>query len=142
MNGTWHDNFQGIIPRQTYTARLSAGEEKGLVVTLDSDQFEITIRFGAVHAVQMLDEGVQLNGKVTEQLRILRSQGFPSTIYEIENGDFGRFIQSQMGSELYNALGCRQYNMVTLNYVICVASLSKPEISIAAKQRPTLNSQL
>lgn len=133
MNGIWLDSFQGIIPKQTYTTRLSAGEEKGLIVTLESNQCNVIINFGVVQAIQMLDEGVQLNSEDTEQLRILRAQGFPSTIYGIEHGDFGRFVESQMGSELYSALGCRQYNIVTLNYGICIVTLGEPEIRVTPK---------
>lgn len=133
MNGIWLDKFQGIIPKQTYTAHLSNGEEKGLIVTLDSDLLTVTLNFGAVQAVQMLDEGVLLNGGDTEQLRILRAEGFPNTIYPIENGDFGRFIEAQMGSDLYHALNCRQYNIVTLNYVIFIVSPWEPEITITQK---------
>lgn len=133
MNETWLDKFPGIIPKQTYTARLSAGEENGLIVTLDSESFTVTLNFGAVQAVQMLDEGVLLNGEDTEQLRFLREQGFPSTIYETENGAFGRFLESQMGSDLYHWLNCRQYTIVTLNYVICIVSSWKPEITVASK---------
>lgn len=133
MNGIWLDHFQGRIPRQQYTVHLSAGEEKGLIVTLESDQCEVVIEFGAVHAVQMLDEGVQLQGEDTEQFAALREQNFPSTIYEIEQGEFGRFVEAQMGSELYQALGCRQYHIVTMNYVICVVSLWEPQITVTEK---------
>ena len=133
MNGNWLDTFRGIIPRQTYTAHLSAGEEKGLIVTLSGDLYEVTINFGAVQAVQMLDEGVLLNGEDTEQLKTLRDQDFPSTLYEIENGNFGHLIETQMGSDLYHALGCRQYNIVTLNYVIFVVSLWEPQITVTQK---------
>lgn len=133
MNGIWHDTFQGRIPQQKYTAHLSAGEENGLIVTLDSDLFEVTIRFGAVHAFQMLDEGVLLQGEDTEQLRVLREQGFPSTIYEIENGDFGLYVAFNMGTELYRPSNCRQYNIVTMNYVIFVVTCWVPEIRVAQK---------
>lgn len=133
MNGTWLDTFQGIIPRHDYTVRLSAGEEKGLIVLLESENTSVTITFGAVSAFQMLDEGVLLQGEESEQLAAIRKQNFPSTIYQVKNADFGRFIQVQMGAELYTALQLQQYNIITYNYVISVASPWEPEIAVTQK---------
>ena len=97
MNGKWIDRFRGAIPRHDYTVQLSAGEETGLVITLKSENATVTVFFGNVQAYQMLDEGVLLQGQDSEQFAYIREQNFPSTIYEIENGDFGRYIESQMG---------------------------------------------
>lgn len=133
MNGIWLDNFQDRIPRQQYSVQLSAGEETGLIITLTSNQCEVVIGFGAVHAFQMLDEGVLLQGADSEQFAAIRDQKFPSTIYEIKNGDFSRFVESQMGHELFSALDHKQYIIVTLNYVISIVTPWEPEITVTQK---------
>ena len=130
MNGKWIDTFLGIIPRNDYTVQLSAGEETGLVVTLKSETTSVTVFFGAVQAFQMLDEGVLLQGNDTAHFAAIRAENFPSTIYEIENGDFSRFIEGQMGHDLYSTLNFRQYTIVTLNYVISIITQWEPEITV------------
>lgn len=131
MNGKWMDTFQGIIPRNDYTVQLSAGEETGLVVTLKSETTAVIVSFGNVQAYQMLDEGTLLQGSDAEQFAAIRAENFPSTIYEIENGDFGRYIEVQMGQDLFCSLQLRQYNIVTYNYVISVVSPWLPEITVS-----------
>lgn len=130
MNEIWLDTFQGMIPKNIYTVQLSAGEETGLVVALNNENTTVSVFFGNVQAYQMLDEGVLLQGEDSEQFAALREQKFPSTIYEVENGDFGRYIEAQMGRDLYGALNCRQYNLVTYNYVISVVTSWVPEIVV------------
>lgn len=127
----WQDPFQGIIPRNNYTAQLSDGEESGLVVTLKSEYTTVTLFFGAVRAHQMVDEGVLLHGQDSEQFAALRAEDFPSTIYEIENGDFGCYIRAQMGQDLYDFLDCREYSIVTRNYLISVITTHPPEITVS-----------
>ncbi len=131
MTEIWLDTFQGIIPRNNYSASLSDGEESGLVVTLKSEHATVTIFFGVVRAHQMVDEGVLLHGEDSEQFAALRAEDFPSTIYEIENGDFGCYIRAQMGQDLYGFLDCREYIIVTVNYLISVVTTHPPEITVS-----------
>ena len=131
MTEIWLDPFQGIIPRNNYSVLLSDGEESGLVVTLKSEQAAVTIFFGVVRAHQMVDEGVLLHGEDSEQFAALRAENFPSTIYEIENGDFGCYIRAQMGQDLYDFLDCREYIIVTVNYLISVVTTHPPEITVS-----------
>ena len=131
MTEIWQDTFQGIVPRNNYSVQLSDGEESGLVVTLKSEQTTVTIFFGVVQAHQMVDEGVMLHGQDLEQFNALRAENFPSTIYEIENGDFGCYIRAQMGQDLYDFLDCREYIIVTRNYLISVVTTHPPEIAVS-----------
>ena len=130
MNEIWLDTFHGIIPRCDYAAHLSAGEASGLSIKLESNSAEVTISFGFVHAFQMLDEGVLLQCADSEQFAAIRLQNFPSTIYEIENGSFAGYLEAQMGASLFHDLHCRQYIIVTLNYVISVVASWPPEITV------------
>ena len=131
MTEIWLDTFQGIIPRHNYSVQLSDGEESGLIVTLKSEHTTTTIFFGAVQAHQMVDEGILLHGQDSEQFATLRAENFPSTIYEIENGDFGCYIRAQMGQDLYDFLNCREYSIVTRNYLISVITTYPPEITVS-----------
>ena len=137
MTGIWLDTFKGIIPAENYSVSLVNGEEKGLTVTLTGSMHKVTIDFGIAASVQMLDEGVLLQGADTPQLQSLREFSFPSTIYEIENGDLGCWLRAYMGDALYTAHNYRQYNIVTLNYVIRVVTRWAPEISIHPIQSKT-----
>ena len=126
MDGKWIDRFHGIIPPQQYSVALSNGEH-GLIITLTGQEYTITIDFGNTDALQMLDEGTLLQGTDTLQLQQLRTAGFPDTIYEIEDGALGRYILSCMGPELFQH---KQYNIITLNYVISVVTQWEPEITV------------
>ena len=131
MNEIWLDTFQSIIPRNNYSVLLSDGEESGLVVTLKSKHTTVTIFFGVVQAHQMVDEGTLLHSKDSEQFAALRAENFPSTIYEIKNGAFGCCIRAQMGQDLYGFLDCREYIIVTRNYLISVVTTHTPEITVS-----------
>ncbi len=132
MSEHWIDRFQGRIPRRNYQARVINGEENGLVINLFSKEYDIRIHFGIVSGIQMLDEGVLLNNEDAEwsDCDSLRDQNFSSTIYEIEDGSFGNYIAASMGDDYFQARKLRQYNIVTLNYVISVVSGDKPEITV------------
>lgn len=130
MNGIWLDTFKNVIPVENYSVSLTSGEEAGLTITLIGSMHNVVIDFGITAAIQMLDEGVLLQGEDTPQLQNLRKDHFPSAIYEIKNGDFSRYIESCMGTDIYCAFQYRQYNIVTLNCVISVVTQWEPKITV------------
>ncbi len=56
----WQEVFKGSIPIGKYTTLVTNGEEKGLVVTLESENNIIEISFGVVLAYRVFDEGIVL----------------------------------------------------------------------------------
>ncbi len=132
----WHDTFAGIIPKDTYTIHFEQGERRGLIILLEGLLHEVTLDFGHVQAVSILDEGVQLKeppGVSWANLDQLRNTGYPSTLYLVENGAYGAYIRTCMTDELYESLKLRQYDIVTLNYIIEIITTYEPDIHVRNK---------
>ncbi len=136
----WMPIYENVIPKQKYTARVSNGEQHGLVILLTGKAYSARIDFGAVQAVQMVDEGTNLlnpPGCIPgESVALTRDRKFANTIYEVHNSAFSRYIQACMGDELYHALKLREFDVVTENYVISVVTRWEPEITVSTVERP------
>lgn len=134
----WIDAYANIIPSEAYTVQLESGEENGLVICLDGKKHQVHIDFGPTAAIQMLDEGAELNlpdgFEDSDSFLSIRRQGFPSTLYRVENSVFGQYIKCIMGENLYHWSGYREYRMVTMNYSISIASRYEPEIIVEEKK--------
>lgn len=136
----WHDTFANIIPKDTYTMQLEQGEKQGLIILLEGLHHEVTLNFGIVQAVNILDEGVQLNepcGVSRANLDHLRKTGYSNTLYLVENGAYGAYIRASMTADVYDFMKLRQYDIVTLNYVVEIVTAYEPEIQIRDKQTGT-----
>ena len=129
----WHDSFQGMIPKEPYTLHLNQIDENCLVIRLEGLRYNVTLDFGIAPAVNILDEGVllvNLPGVEYPNAAELRRTGYPSTLYAIENGLYATLIRTQMTEEIYEALQLRQYNLVTLNYVVEIICSDEPVITV------------
>ena len=70
---SWQKVFEGKIPKEKYEMLLQNGETKGLVINLKSPKHSVTINFGIVSAIRILDEGIALNNLFdTEQIEKFR----------------------------------------------------------------------
>ena len=89
--------------------------------------------FGAVSAYRMIDEGMILQGEfAASEVKTFKKNNFANKIYRIENGEFGDSVKRMYG-DLYDILGYEHYVIVTLNYVIEIASQWKPIIEVISK---------
>ena len=133
LNEFWQDSFHGQIPRETYEMQLLQGEQQGLVIHLYGSAHHVTLDFGNVQAVNVLDEGVRLNElpSVTfvNQAELHRA-GFPDTLYLVENGAYAAYVKACMSADLYEAMSLRQYTLVTLNYVVEIICAAEPDITV------------
>lgn len=132
----WLDVFPNLIPGDLYEMELNAGEEHGLLLHLTGRQHSVSLDFGLVYAVNILEEGVCLNdplGLDCSKNKVPRPD-FPSTIYEIKNGRYAKYVESMIGSELYASLHLRQYNVVTMDYVVMIIAGGSPIITIASAE--------
>ena len=127
---TWHDQFAGLIPKEDYSMHLEQGERQGLRILLDGKTHQITLDFGNVQGVNIVDEGVQLNGPIITNHKQLQEANFGSTIYLVENGTYEAYIKNHLSPELYNLFTLRQYCVVTCNYVVEIVTSFSPEINI------------
>ena len=133
LNEFWQDSFHGQIPRETYEMQLLQSDQQGLLIHLYGPHHSVTLNFGNVQAINILDEGVQLNDPpgmtFTNQAELHRS-GFPDTLYRVENGAYAAYLKSCMGTDLYEAMNLRQYTLVTLNYVVEIICAAEPTITV------------
>ena len=133
VNEIWHDSFHGQIPKDNYEMQLIQGEQQGLVIHLYGSAHHVTISFGNVQAVNILDEGVQLNdppGVTFVNQSELHRAGFPDTLYQVENGAYAAYVKACMSTDLYEAMNLRQYTLVTRNYVVEIICAVEPSITV------------
>lgn len=130
----WVPVCPDAIPSQKYSICASNSDADGLVIYLIGSEYEVKIEFGFIQAMQMLDEGTNLNDSpnhfVGDSVQQIRKQLFPNTIYEVHNSFFSRYIKNCMGSELYDALKLRQFNIITQNFVISIICRWEPVITV------------
>ena len=133
LNEFWQDRFHGRIPKQNYEMQLLQGEQQGLVIHLYSAFHHVTLDFGNVQAIHILDEGTLLNDPLgvsfTNQADLHRA-GFSDTLYQVENGAYAAYLKAYMGTDLYEAMNLRQYTLVTLNYVVEIICAAEPTITV------------
>ena len=133
LNELWHDSFHGQIPRETYDMQLLQGEPQGLVIKLYGSLHHVTLDFGNVQAINILDEGVQLHdppGVTLANQAELHRSGFPDTLYRVGNGAYAAYLKACMSADLYEAMNLRQYTLVTRNYVVEIICAAEPTITV------------
>ena len=133
INEFWHDSFHGQIPKENYEMQLIQGEQQGLVIHLYGSFHHVTLDFGNVQAINILDEGVQLHdppGVTLVNQSELHRAGFPNTLYQVENGAYAAYVKACMGTNLYEAMYLRQYTLVTRNYVVEIICAAEPSITV------------
>lgn len=129
----WEEIYKNTIPVEEYQALVKNGEESGLLIKLEGNEYIANINFGIVSAFRMLDEGIVLSGIFDEnEITKYKKNNFSNTIYKIQNGEFGNFIK-KTSNELYDYLGLSHYVIITINYVIEVISEWEPSIEILKK---------
>ena len=133
VNEFWQDRFHGRIPKENYEMQLLQGEQQGLVIHLYGSVHHVTLDFGNVQAINILDEGVQLHdlpGVTFVNQAELHRAGFPNTLYQVENGAYAAYLKACMSPNLYEAMNLRQYALVTLNYVVEIICAAEPSITV------------
>ena len=133
LNEFWQDCFRDQIPRETYEMQLIQGEQQGLVIHLYGSLHHVTLDFGNVQAINILDEGIQLHdlpGVSCVNQSELHRAGFPDTLYQVKNGAYAAYLKACMGTDLYEAMNLRQYTLVTLNYVVEIICAAEPTITV------------
>ena len=133
INEFWQGCFRGRIPKENYDMKLLQGEQQGLVIHLYGPHRSVTLDFGIVQAINILDEGIQLHdppGVTFVNQAELHRSGFPDTLYQVENGAYAAYLKSCMSTDLYEAMNLRQYNLVTRNHVVEIICAAEPIITV------------
>ncbi|QSX06716.1 hypothetical protein JYG23_04495 [Sedimentibacter sp. zth1] len=130
MMEKWNEIFTGTIPAGNYQSFITQNEEDGLIVKLRSAEVVVTLDFGAITALRVLDEGIILGDLFNrDEIKRLKGEKFKNIIYLINDGEYGRFIE-KIGSGIYDYLDMKHFVIVTMNYVIEVISEWEPEITL------------
>ncbi|MGL4655243.1 MAG: hypothetical protein ACRCWM_05070 [Sarcina sp.] len=120
------------MPKGRYQTTLSNGEENGLNIKLENDEYVIELDFGVVQGLRMLEEGTLLQDKTFNDKEILKykEDNFLEIVYLIEEGQFKNFIKENMG-DVVDILDLKHYIIITMNYVIEVISQWELEVSVS-----------
>jgi hypothetical protein len=127
----WKEVFNDVIPTGDYQVSLNNGEAQGLYIELESLTHKVTIDFGIISSVRMIEEGTLLNNSPYSEQELLKykSKDFSNTIYEVKSGEFGDFIKDKCG-DIYESLEYKHYLIITLNYCIDIVTQWEPEIKV------------
>jgi len=126
----WTEIFEDVIPLDNYQTQLSNGDEKGLIIELVGQKHSVVIKFGAVKAVRMLDEGIVQNNLYSQnEIERLSVTRFKNVIYEITDGEFSKQIEN-ISEGMWDTFVARHYIVITQNYNIDIITEWEPEILI------------
>lgn len=133
LNEFWLDCFRDQIPKENYEMQLIQSEQQGLVIHQNGSHQSVALDFGNVQAVNILDEGVQLNeppGVTFANQAEPHESSFSNTLYRTENGSYAAYIKACIGTDLYETMNLHQYTLVTLNYVVEIICGAEPTITV------------
>lgn len=126
----WEEIFVGLIPKGQYMTNLTNGEETGLIVQLFDETINISLDFGCIYALRMLDEGlVQSSLYSDEEIKVYKENEFSNVIYKLENGEFMHQTKEIAGN-YSDFLTMNHYLIVTMNYCIDIISAFEPTICV------------
>jgi len=130
----WKEIFEKTIPIGKYQVSVKNGDEAGLLIKLESNEYFVDINFGAVSALRMLDEGILLNELYNNQtIAKYKNNGFSNVIYQVLEGEFDTFVRNAC-NELYDYLKLKHFIIITMNYVTEVISEWEPVIKVTTKK--------
>lgn len=90
----WEEIYKNTIPVGKYETLVKNGEESGLFIKLESNEYIANINFGVVSAFRMLDEGIVLGGIFDEnEISKYKKSDFSNTIYKIQGGGIWQFYK-------------------------------------------------
>ena len=122
--------YKGMIPKDAYKTWITNSEEGGLDIELRGSTYHVTIKFGNVSAIRILDEGIVQEGVYSdEEISKYKKDNFMNCIYELEDGKFGREIE-EMSSGFIDVVSIRHYVIITDNFNIDIVTEWEPELKV------------
>ena len=119
------------IPEPTtfYCAAISNSEEKGLVIKLHDGSSNVTIDFGYVLSVNIIDEGMNQGYLYQADLSQFKQSRFRNVIYQVSDGVYSDFVK-KIADGMWEAVDAKHYVIITENFNIDVITEFEPEILI------------
>ena len=85
----WKEIYKGNIPKDNYKVQVTNSEESGLIIELKGIKYQVTIKFGVVQAIRILDEGIVQDGVYSnKEIEQYRENHFENIIYKLTDGEF------------------------------------------------------
>lgn len=129
----WEEVFAGKIPKAVYQMQLINGERQGLTIELLSANVCVMIKFGAVQAVRMLDEGIVQSDLYSDsEIKKYKEDGFSNVIYEVRQGEFAKQIK-QVSDGYGDILNLKHYVVITQNYNVDIVTEWEPTVEVLQK---------
>ena len=126
----WKEIYKGDIPKDDYEIQLMNSDEKGLLVNLIGKKYCVSIDFGHVRAIRMLDEGIVQEGIYSDdEIEKYKDNNFENVIYELEDGEFGKEIE-RMSAGFIDISDVRHYVLITQNFNIDIITEWEPEFKM------------
>lgn len=113
-----------------YEIDLSVGEKNGTVIKLIGKDTVITLNFGNVRAIRLLDEGL-VQKYLYENVYINGEKGdsFDHLFYKAENSEFFDFV-NKVSCNMAKMLEVKHYIILTMNYNIEILTEFEPDIQV------------
>lgn len=126
----WKEVFAEKVPKGVYEIQMINGEKQGLVIELSNHNNKIYLRFGAVFAVRMLDEGMVQSGLYSHsEIAKFKEKNFANVIYEVEEGQFKKQI-NEISDGYGEILSLKHYVVITQNFNVDVVTQWEPIIEV------------
>lgn len=126
----WEEIYKGKIPKDKYKVQITNSEERGLIIELRGIQYQAIIKFGAVQAIRMLDEGIVQDGMYSDkEIEKYRKQDFENVIYELTDGEFEKTIR-KISAGIIDLLESKHYVVITRNFNIDIITEWEPELNV------------
>lgn len=126
----WKEIYKGSIPKDNYEVQVTNSEENGLIVKLKGMRYQVDVKFGVIHALRMLDEGIVQDGVYSNnEIGKLKKRNFENVMYELTDGEFEKTIR-KMSAGIIDLLETRHYVIITRNYNIDIITDWEPELDV------------
>ncbi len=126
----WKEIYKGNIPKDNYKVQVTNSEESGLIIELKGIKYQVTIKFGVVQAIRILDEGIVQDGVYSnKEIEQYRENHFENIIYKLTDGEFEKTIR-KISAGITDFLETKHYVIISQNFNIDVISDWEPELYV------------
>ena len=122
--------YKGNIPKDNYKVQVTNSEESGLIIELKGIKYQVTIKFGVVQAIRILDEGIVQDGVYSnKEIEQYRENHFENIIYKLTDGEFEKTIR-KISAGITDFLETKHYVIISQNFNIDVITDWEPELDV------------
>lgn len=126
----WHEVQKGRIPVDDYKLTLIKKQKTDVTVTLSGAANSVALVFYNVFAMRTLEKiHIQDDLYTEDQLQRFRAGSFQNVLYQIEDGEFGNFIQNNDRGKV-RRMHCNHYLIISEDTILEVVAEQEPDIVV------------